>query len=662
MPKLIDPLADGQDPRTAARRALKEDRRASGQVSAAEAANAAVRLPAPPVGAVVADTRPVSEQAKTSTSLTPTKSLEQRAKEDFRVFLTVIWRHLLGCDPNPIQLDMAWWLQHGPNRAIIMAFRGFSKSWITGAYALWRLYVDPEEKILVVSGGLKRSIATTNWCLQLIMTIPALAAMRPKASYRQSGQMFDVGNCTPAQSASFMAAGIGGQLPGWRASLIIADDVETQTNSLTVVMREKIVEGVKEFESILLPGGQIKYLGTPHDIDSLYLYLLRLKDVHGRAVYECRIWPALFPSEEEIKVYGKWLAPYVTAQIRKQGPSIVGHSTMPNRFTDEDLEGRRAAMGNSEFRLQFMLDLTGMSIDKFPLRLRDLIVMDLDDRNGPDAVVWGTTNLMRDLPVMGHDGDFYYGPVSVEKVQYVPYTETIGYVDSSGRGADETALAVVAELFGRLFHLHQDAWLDGYGPATLQGIAKACVRFRISVLYVESNYGDGMFVSLLAPVLAEEWKKANATRRMDDHGGTRIEEIKSGRVEKEKRILSVLEPITQQHRLVVNKRVVEWDHESLKAIQGEDIRHRYALGYQYTHLTRERDCLGHDDRLESLAGACGVFAPKLGVNPLGMALRAREERYDEELERLLADDEEAVGRAPSAKPDTRAAAARPSRR
>lgn len=643
-PKLIDPL-----------QALKESRKKDGLLSSAEIVRAAPVAP-------MADTRPVKQQAKGSTSLTPTDSLEARIRKDFRVFLTLVWRHLLGVDPNPIQLDMAYWLQHGPSRAIIMAFRGFSKSWITGAYALWRLYCDPDEKIMVVSGSLKRAIATSNWCLSLVMSMDVLKHLRPKSDYRQSSQMWDVGNCIPAQSASFTAFGIGGQLVGFRGTCIIPDDVETQTNSLTVVMREKIEEAVKEFESVLVPGGVIKYLGTPHDTDSLYLKLLRLKDVHGTPVYQARIWPALYPSEEQIKAYGKWLAPYITAQIRKLGPSCVGHSTMPNRFTDADLETRRAAIGNSEFRLQFMLDLTGVAMDRYPLRLKDLVVMDLDDKMGPDEVIWGTTQLHRDLPVMGHDGDFYYGPIEVEKRQYERYTNRIGYVDSSGRGTDETALCVAGELFGMVFLLHLEAWLDGYGPETLRAIAKACVRFNVTTLYVESNYGDGMFTALLAPVLVDEWRKANAGRRSDDYGGTKLEEVKSGRVEKEKRILSVLEPITQQHRLVVSKRVVEWDYASLSSIDGEDTRHRYAFGYQYTHLTRERDCLGHDDRLEAVAGAVGIFAPQLGVNPLGMAVQARQDRYEDEIERMLAESEVAVGGAPSRRSDGRVAASKPARR
>jgi hypothetical protein len=572
-------------------------------------------------------------------------SLEERAKADFRVFLTLIWRFLLHVDPSPIQLDMAYWLQHGPDRSIIMAFRGFSKSWITGAYALWRLYRDPDEKILVVSGSLVRAAATTNWCLQLIMTMPLLAHMRPKSNFRQSSQMFDVGNCVPGQSASFMAMGIAGQLVGFRGTCIIPDDVETQTNSLTEPGRVKTREGVKEFESVLTPGGVIKYLGTPHDSDSLYLYLLRLKNEDGSPVYTARIWPALFPTEDERKVYRTWLAPYITAQIRKQGPSIVGHSTMPNRFTDEDLAGRRAAMGTSEFRLQFMLDLTGTLLDRFPLRLKDLIVMDLPDDMGPGEVIWGTTHPLRDLTPMGHDGDYYYSPVPVEKVTMYKWEALCGYIDGSGRGKDETALSIVAFLFGRVFLLHLWASTKGYEMSTLVSIAKACIRFKVPKLYLESNFGDGMFANLLRPVLIAEWVKANEGKSHEHHGGTIIEEVQSSnKAQKEKRILSVLEPITQQHRLVVNKAVIEYDLKSLESIEGEETRHRYAWGFQYSHLTRERDALAHDDRLESTAGAASIFAPRMGVDPLGMAVRAAEEAYDDELERLLREDDEVVGR------------------
>src|SRR5690606_25416289 len=110
-------------------------------------------------------------------------------------------------------------------------------SFITMAFALWTLYVDPQAKVLVVSGSLKRSAAFTFQALALIREMPLLRHLTPGPNQRQSSTMFDVGPARPDQSSSFMAAGITGQIVGFRANLIIGDDVETNTNSLTVDMR-----------------------------------------------------------------------------------------------------------------------------------------------------------------------------------------------------------------------------------------------------------------------------------------------------------------------------------------------------------------------------------------------------------------------------------------
>lgn len=640
MVKLKDPLL-----------ALKADREANNVLSAAE-----VVLKSSLKSGLPVTEEPIKGKHPAEMKL-PGVSLEDRVRADFRVFLTLVWRHLGYSTPNPIQLDLAYWLQHGPDRAIIMAHRGFAKSFITGAFALWRLYCNPDEKVMVVSGGLVRAQATSNWCLGLIMTMDILKDLRPKSNNRQSATMWDVGNCIPAQSASFTAFGIGGQLVGFRGSLIIPDDVETQQNSLTVVMREKIREAVKEFESVLTPGGQIKYLGTPHDVDSLYMYLLRLRNNDGSQVYQARIWPARFPNQEEVRKYNGMLAPYIEHEIAKQGPSCIGHSTMPMRFPDEDLAKREAAMGKTEFRLQFMLDLSGSFIDKYPLKLRDLMVMDLDHRTAPEELVWGSSQPDRDLPVMGFDGDYYHKPVLVGD-HYAPYNKVIGFLDPSGRGSNESSLAIGGELHGRAFLLYLYATKQGYDPATLKKIAEACVRFKVSTLYVEGNFGDGMFLSLLRPVLNAAWAKHNEKVKSADHGGTNIEEIKSGVAQKEKRILSVLEPVCQQHRLVVNRAVITYDHASIMAMEGEESRHRYALGYQFTHLTRERDCLAEDDRVESVAGLLAMMADALGVEPEGMALRARQEREEDWMRELYEEAEEAVGRPSPGRRDTRIQAAR----
>jgi hypothetical protein len=554
----------------------------------------------------------------------------------------VVWRHLGLPDPTPLQLSIAWWLQHGPDRAIIEAFRGAAKSWITAAYVLWLLYCDPQKKVLVVSGSLKRAVAFTQFCLQLIREMPQLRWLEPKPNQRQASQAFDVGPATPDQTPSFMAAGVMSQTVGFRSDAIIPDDVETNTNSLTVLMREKIREAVKEYESIIKPGGAIKFLGTPHDYDSLYNYL-------SKRGYTIRIWPARYPNRADQRVYGDKLAPYILHCLRKD-PSLVGQTVEPTRFTEEDLRRRELAMGKSEFRLQFMLDTSLSDTDRYPLKLANLMAMGLDHRRGPDLVAWGKSDdlVLRQLPSMGFDGDFFYAPASISP-DFSDYTTVVGALDPSGGGKDETGLAIGAELHGILYLLYCNGWRQGSSPDTMREIARAIVRFRCHHLIIESNFGDGMYASLLRPFIEDEWRKANApgpqTSPREEAGGTTVEDVRSGQTQKEIRILRILEPVTQGHRLVVNVECIEQDYESVRARDedGEEAKHRYSLFYQMTHLTRERDSLPHDDRIESLAMLAGHFAEALGVSPENMARNRDEERIQDELEALFEDADEIGG-------------------
>jgi hypothetical protein len=597
-----------------------------------------------------------SEPQETLVPLNEDQNPQARIKADFRLFLILLWRHLLGKDPAPSMLDMAGYLQHGPVRSVINAFRGFSKSWITGGYALWRLYVDAQQKILIVSGSLTRALATAQWCLSLIQTWPLLRHLKPGPHQRQSGKAFDVGPALPDQSPSVHALGIGGQIVGFRGDCIIPDDVETQQNSITVAGREAISEAVKEFDSVLKPPilnadgtpvlgvlqPAIKYLGTPHDEDSLY----GAKRLLARG-YSKRIWPATYPDPKQLKAYGDHIAPWVVSMLEKDA-KLVGTPIMPTRFSMDDLTKRRLSLGNSEYALQYMLDTSLADANKYPLKVRDLMVMSLDPRRGPEQVTW-TNDLkyrLTDLPVMGFPGDFFYEPALPPDTVYIPWNRIVAAIDNSGRGQDETSLCIGAELNGVIFLLKLYATKAGYDIGTLQKIAELLVQYRVQKVKIESNFGDGMFAALLTPVIEAEWKKhfktSNRGPGWDKEGsGTLIEEVRSSnQMAKEKRILAIMEPVTQQHRLVIAKEVIEYDYASLKEIEGEDTRYRYALGHQYTHLTREKDSLVHDDRLDSLAILVSDFADILGVDPSLMAASSSADRMQEEFDKLYGDLDE----------------------
>jgi hypothetical protein len=174
---------------------------------------------------------------------------ERRLKADFRNFLFVVWKYLNLPKPTAVQLAMAWFLQHGPDRLMIQAFRGVGKSWIAAAFVVWCLWCNPQLNILVVSASKNRADNFATFCLQIIETIPWLEHLKPREDQRRSKLMFDVGPAEPDQNASVMSAGITGQITGFRADIIVPDDVEVPKNSETQLQREKLAERVKEFES-----------------------------------------------------------------------------------------------------------------------------------------------------------------------------------------------------------------------------------------------------------------------------------------------------------------------------------------------------------------------------------------------------------------------------
>lgn len=545
-----------------------------------------------------------------------------RTWEDFRVFLYRLWRELNLPNPTPIQYDIARFMQQGPDRTAVLGFRGVAKSWIAGAYCLWTLGRNPQANILVVSGSAAKAVAFVNFCLGLIRSVSWLRWLEPKSNQRQSSTAFDVAPALPDQNPSLYSLGINSQLQGWRADLIVPDDIETTKNSMTPPMREKLKELIKELDSIVKPGGRILYLGTPQSEASIYNSL-------PERGYTFRIWPALYPDAEERRIYGGRLSPLIRKAVEKT-PSLVGRSTDPERFSDEDLQKRQLSYGRTGFARQFMLITELGDVNRYPLKLYDLIVMSLDRQRGPDSLAWSKDRdyIRADLPMLGRDGDYFVRPASVSD-STSPYEDIIAEIDPSGRGDNEAAMSVIARLNSRVFLLKQKAWLNGYDEATLRAMAALCVEYRVRILYIESNFGAGMFGALLRPHLTKAWDSANKDRPRAAHGATQIIEEPAPRTQKEVRIADTLEPITQQHRLVVASEVIEDDFQSIMAMDAEETRKQYSLIYQYAYLTREKDCLSKDDRIDSLAAAVARWVDLFSLDPDRLA-------GDRDIERELA--------------------------
>ena len=528
-------------------------------------------------------------------------------RDDFKLFLQAMWNQLDLPSPTRAQYSIADYLQHGPKRLQIQAFRGVGKSWITGAFILWTLFKDSEKKVMVISASKERADNMSIFLQKLIVETPWLSHLQPKSdAARWSRISFDV-NCSPHQAPSVKSVGITGQLTGSRADLMILDDIEVPGNSMTEMMREKLLQLCTEAESILTPkkDSRIMYLGTPQTTFTIYRKLAERN-------YRPFVWPARYP--RSLSNYEGLIAPQLQEDI--DGGSEAWDVTDPDRFSGDDLLEREAAMGRSNFMLQFMLDTSLSDAEKFPLKFSDLVITSVNPTSAPDAVVWCSDprNVLKDLPTVGLPGDYFYSPMQLQG-EWGPYTETICSVDPSGRGTDETAAVYISQRNGFLYVHEVRAYKDGYGDDTLLDILRGCKKYNVTKLLIETNFGDG--------IVGELFKKhLQQTKQAID-----VEEVRAN-VRKEDRIIDALEPILNQHRLILDRGVVEWDYSSNKDAPPED-RLLYMLFYQMSRMCREKGAVKHDDRLDCLAQGVKYFTDAMGISAYeAVNLRKREDWSD----------------------------------
>ncbi len=530
----------------------------------------------------------------------------QEELKDFRNFLYVTWKHLGLPDPTPVQYDIAEYLQHGARRRMVQAFRGVGKSWITSAFVLWTLYLDPEKKVLVVSASKSRADDFSTFCHRLVREMSILKHLIPNEDQRTSKIAWDVGPTAAAHSPSCKSVGITGQLTGSRADLIVADDVEVPGNSSTVGARSKLADAVKEFEAIIKPEvGEIVFLGTPQSQESIYTEL-------AARSYDVRIYPSRIP--DDAKIYEGMLAEYVSSL-----DGGAGTPTDPDRFSDEELSDREASYGRTGFQLQFQLDVRLSDLDRYPLRISDLIIMDTDPHLGPEKILWGTQEEWEELPNLGFKRDKFYKPQRLVG-EIIPYSGSVMAIDPSGRGKDETAWAIVKYLNGYLYLVDWGGTTEGFTEPVMRGLATYAKQYQVNLILTESNYGGGMFSELLKPHLHELYPCT-------------VEEV-TARTHKEQRIADTLEPVMNQHRLCVSAEAIRKDYNQTLMLP-PDIATQYSLIYQLSHLTREKRSLDHDDKVDAVAMAIEYWAEYMARNADEAMKERRDDQLQEELDKMF---------------------------
>lgn len=535
---------------------------------------------------------------------------------DFLLFLADVME-LLGFTTTEIQRDIARWLAHGPHYLMVQAQRGQAKTTISAAFAVWSLIHDPTHRVLIVSAGGKQASEISTLIIRIILTMPELECMRPDTNNgdRSSVEHFDVHYTLKGvdKSPSVACVGIGSNLQGKRADLLIADDVESTKNATTALQRAQLLHLTLDFTSIC-SSGRIIWLGTPQSSESIY------NTLPGRGV-AIRIWPGRYPTPEQVQNYGDHLAPYLQRKLNAD-PALAfgggmlgdqGQPVDPVLLDERKLQAKELDQGTSYFQLQHMLNTRLVDALRFPLKPEQCMVMACQERM-PLAVVRGFgPSTLKDMHIHGA-GFRLQTPHDLSK-ETAGLQGIVAYIDPAGGGmnADETAYAVVGFLNGNLFVLDVGGLPGGYAIDTMQSLAARIAKWKPQRVIIEKNMGFGAFREVFVPILHKEYQCA-----IDDDYVTG---------QKELRIIATLEPVINAGRLVFNESALEQDREDCSRYAAKD-RLSYSILQQMAKITKERNALIHDDRLDALEGAVRYWQ-KLLAQDQNRAVQMQQKREHE---------------------------------
>ena len=172
-------------------------------------------------------------------------------------------------------------------------------------------------------------------------------------------------------------------------------------------------------------------------------------------------------------------------------------------------------------------------------------------------------------------------------------------------------------LNGNLYLIRCIGFREGYSDKTLSKIVQLAKEEQVNRILIESNFGDGMFQALLQPYLAKIYPCT-------------CEEYRST-VQKEKRIIDTLEPVMNQHRLIIDPKVIKDDLETTQGLPAE-VALSYRLIYQMTRICKIRGSLRHDDRLDALTAAVGYFTEQMKLDQNKQETKRKDSEFKAELE------------------------------
>lgn len=253
---------------------------------------------------------------------------------NFKLFIA-LWNKIQNQTTPQIHFQMADWLESSwtqeQTRLLLQAFRSSGKSTITGLYAAWRLFQHPDLRILVLAAETTLARKMVRNVKRIIERHPCTAHLKPDKLDQWGNERFTVNRSKELRDPSMLAYGISSNMTGSRADIIICDDVEVPNTCDTAGKRETLRDRLSENDFVLVPGGTMLYVGTPHSWYTIYT------DTPRQEIGEDDIF---------LNGYNRLTIPLLNEK---------NECVWPERYTKSDIKRMRKAAGPNKFASQMLL-------------------------------------------------------------------------------------------------------------------------------------------------------------------------------------------------------------------------------------------------------------------------------------------------------------------
>ena len=160
---------------------------------------------------------------------------------------------------------------------------------------------------------------------------PLTRHLLPKRREEWASDQLTIQRTATHRDPSMLARGIGANITGSRADIVICDDVEVPNNAGSHHKRLDLRERLREVSFVLVPDGTQLFIGTPHSYYSIYADEAR----------------------PELSEDAPFLAGYTRFSLPLLDPRLQG--SWPDRFPAPAVGGLQADSGPARFRSQMIL-------------------------------------------------------------------------------------------------------------------------------------------------------------------------------------------------------------------------------------------------------------------------------------------------------------------